>query len=498
MRNSQHVVSWRTYGLAFAVVLSPALMQSNGLTFTSCNTGDTRLSELAVEVAGQDQLALFDPDLPIYDVWLSTSVDSAVVRAIPMDLGSQVWVNYYSDVSALGYMQAQVGGGEVTVDLDPGESTLRVYVKAPGGASDTYDVTVHTGCGDCDDGLVCTADTCDAAQQVCVHNFIPDGGGQCVFPCTEQGIRDAIMVGEGPHTFACDGPTTVPVSAWIDVDNDVILDGEGNLTINGGPFQILTGVTAELHGFTLDGLGARCSRPPWVPPPCFQIPGINNLGTLTMTDSTVTGWFVGVFGGAVTVTNSTVSGNDVGIVSASSLTLTNSTVSGNMVGSGIEAFDALTLTNSTVSGNGGLGVFSDRGGATATVTNSTVSGNGDGGIVIVFGTTTVTNTIVDGDCFIEAGVSNGNNIESPGNTCSFDQISDQVDVTVADLNLGPLADNGGPTQTHKPGDGGLGSGSVAIDWIPQADCGVATDQRGQPRPETGGTMCDVGAFEVQP
>jgi hypothetical protein len=27
---------------------------------------------------------------------------------------------------------------------------------------------------------------------------------------------------------------------------------------------------------------------------------------------------------------------------------------------------------------------------------------------------------------------------------------------------------------------------------------LTTDQRGEPRPETGGTMCDVGAFEVQP
>jgi len=111
-----------------------------GLTF-DCKTGETRLSELAVEVEGQNQIA-FNPDQPIYDVPLSPSVESVVVRAIPMDLGSQVWMNYYSDVSAVGYMQAQVGGGEVTVDLDPGESILRVYVKAPGGASDTYDLNI--------------------------------------------------------------------------------------------------------------------------------------------------------------------------------------------------------------------------------------------------------------------------------------------------------------------------------------------------------------------
>lgn len=86
---------------------------------------------------------------------------------------------------------------------------------------------------------------------------------------------------------------------------------------------------------------------------------------------------------------------------------------------------------------------------------------------------------------------------SPGDTCGFDQATDQVDVTAVELNLGPLQNNGGPTDTKEPGGGG-GSGSFAIDQIPQADCRVSTDQRGEPRPETGGTMCDVGAFEVQP
>ena len=69
--------------------------------------------------------------------------------------------------------------------------------------------------------------------------------------------------------------------------------------------------------------------------------------------------------------------------------------------------------------------------------------------------------------------------------------TDQVDVTEEELNLGPLQDNGGPTMTHA-----LGAGSVAIDVIPADACEVDEDQRGEPRP--GGTMCDVGAFEVQP
>jgi hypothetical protein len=60
-----------------------------------------------------------------------------------------------------------------------------------------------------------------------------------------------------------------------------------------------------------------------------------------------------------------------------------------------------------------------------------------------------------------------------------------------------------PTTATRPRHA-LGAGSVAIDHIPAVDCvdadsaQLTTDQRGEPRPETGGTMCDVGAFELQP
>jgi hypothetical protein len=83
------------------------------------------------------------------------------------------------------------------------------------------------------------------------------------------------------------------------------------------------------------------------------------------------------------------------------------------------------------------------------------------------------------------------------NACRFDHETDQVNVSSDDLKLGPLQDTGAPTETHA-----LLPGSIAIDVIPEVDCVVAegepltTDQRGQPRP--GGTLCDVGAFEVQP
>jgi len=82
----------------------------------------------------------------------------------------------------------------------------------------------------------------------------------------------------------------------------------------------------------------------------------------------------------------------------------------------------------------------------------------------------------------------------PGDTCHLSDPTDQVNVTAAALNLGALADNGGPTMTHA-----LLPGSVAIDRIPAAMCvddggqPLTEDQRGVARPQ--GATCDVGAFE---
>jgi hypothetical protein len=330
--------------------------------------------------------------------------------------------------------------------------------------------------------------------------------GECalsgtVLPCTEQGIRNAAAAGGGPYTFACDGPTTVELEAAIYIHKDVILDGEGNLTVDGNLEDVLFSNerTSELHGFTLiRRLGI----------------GIENDGTLTLMNSTVSGNNIpnpeGAQGinnrGTLTLMNSTVSGNDTwgGIHNYGIMTLTNSTVSDNACsadceGGGIHNFGTMTMTNSTVSGN-----TSDRDGGgirhsgdgMLTIVNSTVSGNTAplGGTAMTGGGTTIlTNTLIDGTCTNPVMTSLGYNIESPGDTCGFDQTGDLVNITEGQLDLGELAANGGPTMTHA-----LGAGSVAIDHIPAVDCGVATDQRGEPRPETGGDACDVGSFERQP
>lgn len=67
-----------------------------------------------------------------------------------------------------------------------------------------------------------------------------------------------------------------------------------------------------------------------------------------------------------------------------------------------------------------------------------------------------------------------------------------LDLDSADPQLAPLADNGGPTETQA-----LAPASPAVDVVPKALCPTVVDQRGEPRPEPGELLCDVGAFERQ-
>jgi hypothetical protein len=154
------------------------------------------------------------------------------------------------------------------------------------------------------------------------------------------------------------------------------------------------------------------------------------------------------------------------------------------------------ITNTTFSGNGADlqagGLFS---GGDVTVRNVTLSGNDSptgSGIFNSGGALTLVSSIVDGPaashCAGSAITSGGSNIDSNG-TCGLAGVGDQI----VDPQLGPLADNGGPTLTHLPAPT-----SPALDMGAASGC-PATDQRGQTRPSDGngdGTpVCDVGAVE---
>lgn len=257
----------------------------------------------------------------------------------------------------------------------------------------------------------------------------------------------------------------------------------------------------------------------------------NVFGTLTMTNCTVSGNTAkdnggGIYNasGTLTITNCTVSGNSVldyggGIYNDGTLSMTNCAVSGNTAkdnGGGIyNAHDVtLTMTNCTVSGNSanyGAGIYSFPDG-TLTMTNCTVSGNTaayDGGGIINRATLTMTNCTVTDNSAIWDGGGIYNNAAALTLTCTIvygnaagtgpgdvysTGICNKTESIVGDPDgdpdplLGPLQNNGGPTETHA-----LLEGTPAIDACVN-NCTVATDQRGVHRPQR--ENCDIGAFEA--
>lgn len=391
----------------------------------------------------------------------------------------------------------------------------------------------------------CTTPVCDAPT--CSTEPLSDGtpcaGGLCqagacaltssVVPCSEQGLRNAITAGGGPYAFDCDGPTEVITRDEIMIDNDVVLDGGGNIVVHGNDahrvFSILAGASVEILGFRVTG-GVATRRID-----DQSCGGLANAGTLMLANSVVSGNTAATGGGGgicnsglLTLINSAVEGNSAkacggvfnngwvairnsrvsennatsggggGICSSGPLMLAGSTVSGNSASysGGIESSGTLTLTNSTVSGNvseeGSGGIFNV---GTATLESGTVAGNTVAGLrsdIRNAGVLTIANTLIDGVCIgsTAAVTSDGNNIESSGDTCGLYHETDQVNVQRERLQLQPLADNGGPTMTHA-----LQSGSVAIDRIGEMACEMEEDQRGVARPQ--GAACDVGAFELQ-
>ena len=171
--------------------------------------------------------------------------------------------------------------------------------------------------------------------------------------------------------------------------------------------------------------------------------GIYNTGTLTLTNDTVSGFALsggGIYNtGTVSVSSSTITG----ILTSGHLTLTNSTISG------IVNSANLTVTSSTISGGGIVNS------GNLAVNSSTIAGNSGG--IHNTGTLTLQNTIVAGNTAnsaqdISGSVSGSNNLIGigTGETGLTNGLNGNLvgtSTSPIDPMLGPLADNGGPTQT---------------------------------------------------
>ena len=320
------------------------------------------------------------------------------------------------------------------------------------------------------------------------------------------------VIGFGANTTIIDGVSagrviSIPnTSSTVTLSNVTIRNGlVGGAVARGG--GIYNAGTLTINNCNIATNHVKASGGSWGA-------GIYNAGSLIVNNSTVSENKAGPISGgggiystgALTINNSTIAGNSAnlggGIVGGA--TINKSTVSANTayVGGAIHS-GALVLINSTLSGN----AASKQGGGvnnigTLNVFSSTFSGNraaNGGGIFNNGGTTRMQDSIIanspsGGNC---SGVitSNGYNMSSDG-TCNFHNSGDR---NTTDPMLGPLQNNGGPTQTMA-----LPSGSPAIDAGNPSGCTdnsghmLTTDQRGFPRPDkedTGG--CDMGAYERQ-
>jgi CSLREA domain-containing protein len=280
-------------------------------------------------------------------------------------------------------------------------------------------------------------------------------------------------------------------------------------------------------------------------------------GSLAVTSSTISGNNIGSRGygggirvrnGSLAVASSTISGNIAGfgggldISGGGTATIDSSTISGNTA----RAYES---TIYTYNGNGG-GIYIGAGG-TATVTNSTISGNIAEGTNVIFGSTATQPDDVGGGGICNSGVLTVANSTVTANYAKSDggggidtslgtslQLSNSIlannflftlenntpgtdlqgsasgnynlvqnlhnstrtmlsgtnNITGQPALLGPLANNGGPTQTHAllAGSPAANAGDPAFDTT-----NTSFDQRGSGNARKSGSTIDIGAFEVQ-
>ena len=364
----------------------------------------------------------------------------------------------------------------------------------------------------------------------------PVQAGGVVSVCDEAHLLSALS-GGGTVEFSCSG--TIALTSTITISTNTTIDGAGQaVTISGnnsvGVFKVDSGVTLALNELIIANGSATAGGGVFISSGTLMVTNstfsgnradlnggaiYGSGGQVAVSDSTFSGNGSGYLGGGIyndggtlAVSRSSFTGNSAaqhggGIASTGTASVSDSTFSGNHSdqrgGAIVTATGSMTVGNSTFSGNNapyGGGIANTNAG-TLTVINSTLSGNsGCGGVVCLFGamyndgaTAILQNTIVansDGFMNCDGDFSDGGgNLSYPDGSCPGIN---------ADPLLGPLQDNGGPTQTMA-----LGAGSPTIDAGISAACQNANinnhDQRGYARFVDGNgdgvAQCDIGAFE---
>ncbi len=370
-----------------------------------------------------------------------------------------------------------------------------------------------------------------------------DGGSLRQVLASADALAGADTVMFDPAVFAT--PQTISIATGIGIGSAVTLigPGAGLTTLKGvSAFPVMfttiapSGTPIAVSGLTLTqgALGVSVEDEALTLADCvvtgnLSLGGIavaGGFGSLTLDRCAITnnqGGGVRLFGyvysPAATIRDTVISGNTAAkgagiyLQYAGNLFVERTTIAGNQAtagsGGGIlsnnhnsERF--INIRNSTLSGNStsaaGGGIAIPGGTATVSFENTTITGNtattAGGGIGLAFGAIDLTSCIVSGNVNVAAP-----DISSSGKvTASFSAIGSNAGFTLsgannlafgANLKLGPLSYNGGPTPTHAllPGSAAIDAGSNPLS--------LSSDQRSVGFVRSFGGKADIGSFEVQ-
>ena len=338
------------------------------------------------------------------------------------------WLIDPADLEVVAGMGGTIGGAGSTIGAGTIVSALNgTNVNLQADNSITVNAAIDASLNANAGNLTLTAPTANLNQTIVLKT-----GSTLSGTATTVNVGAAGKVQNGVDVSAAGGTVNLAAATYtlantVAINKDVTVrgTGAGTTTVSGNNavrvFNIGSG-TVTLDGMSIvngrvngqggSGLGG----------------GIYSYGTLTVSNSTLSGNFAGVGGGGIfndngtlIVSNSNLSGNSVpfggsnnnaqpggGIYNyaGGTLTVSNSNLSGNsaLFGGGIfnNAGGTLMVSNSTLSGNsavGGGGIYSL---GTSTVSNSTLSGNSSGGgagggIYSGSGTLTVSNSTLSGN-----------------------------------------------------------------------------------------------------
>ncbi|MBL8246394.1 MAG: hypothetical protein JNL89_19505 [Rhodanobacteraceae bacterium] len=467
-------------------------------TVTVLNTNDNgpgSLRQALVDAAPGDTID-FDASLSGATIRLAqTFFDSLVItKNVTIDgsaLPSRLTISGDADGNGVGEVRVFLINENVT-------ATLKSLIITRGR-------TAATGAGITNGGTL-TLDNCEVSNSV---STLDRGGGIYTYgPMTAiNSVITGNMSGQVGGGLYVAGVDVTLTNTTVSGNNGMAGGGgifvapiaAGTLTVNGG--SIVNNTTREEGGGVLnEGQSANLS------------------GTLVSGNSSTT-FSGGGLSGSFVIDSSVISNNtaalDAGGIYAGTLaniTIRNSTLAGNQAGPNSyggailnRSLATTTLINSTLSGNSagyGGAIYNQNNGviSMASVTlanNHSPNPGGIGGLANV-GVVHFVNTLIagstNGDC---AALGPGTFPTRSGNLV---QQGSCFSAAFPSVMLGPLADNGGPTQTHA-----LLPGSPAIDYGDNSYCddnpgANNLDQRGVTRPIDGdgvpGAVCDTGAFEL--